>query len=211
MNKTRLEFLSDGVFAIVFTLLIIEIHVPEFGHAHVTNQELWRALLNITPLFISYYVSFTVLTMFWISHHALFGLIKSDLNRKIILINFAYLCMIAFVPFSSNLIGTHPDTQLSFVVYGLNIFAIGIINLAMLKYAHYSDDIDTSVITPRLFTQAHFRFTITPLFSLIGMGAIFISFPLALFFFAFPILFNIIPGGLDYLEEKFNLNFGEKE
>lgn len=207
MDKTRLEFLSDGVFAIVFTLLIIEIHVPEFHHSHVTNQELWQALVSITPLFISYYVSFVVLTMFWISHHALFGLIKHTINRKIILINFAFLCMIAFVPFSANLIGTHAGTELAFVVYGLNIFAIGIINLAMLKYAHYSNDIDTSIITPRLFKQAVFRFTITPLFSIIGIIVVFFSFPLALFFFAFPILFNIIPGGLNYLENKFNLNF----
>lgn len=208
MNKTRLEFISDGVFAIVFTLLIIEIHVPEFHHDHVTNQELWKALYEITPLFVSYYVSFVVLTMFWISHHALFGLIKNDINRKLILINFAYLCMIAFVPFSSNLIGTHAHTELSFVVYGLNIFAIGMINLLMLKYAHFSEEIDTTNVTPRLFKQAHFRFALTPIFSLIGIGVVFVSFPLALFFFAFPVLFNIIPGGLDYLERKLNLNFG---
>ena len=207
MNKTRIENLSDGVFAIVFTLLIIEIHVPEFHHAGVTNWELWQALYSITPLFVSYYVSFIVLVMFWISHHALFGLIGHTINRKLILMNFFYLCMIAFVPFSSNLIGTHSETQLAFVIYGLNILAIGIANLAMLKYAHYSHDIDTTQVTSRLFKQAVFRFSITPLFSLIGIFVVFLSFPLALFFFAFPILFNIIPGGLDYLEKRFKLKF----
>ena len=211
MNKNRLEFLVDGVFAIVFTLLIIEIHLPEFEPHHITNQELWYALVELTPLFVSYFASFTMLAMFWMSHHALLSLIKNTIDRKFILINFAYLCTIAFVPFSSSVIGTHPDNELSYILYGTNIFLTGIFNLALLKYAHYSDEIDTSSVTPRLYKQALFRFTITPLLSLFGIGVSFISFPVALVFFAFPILFNIIPGGLDFLEEKFNLDFGAKE
>ncbi|MCW1887996.1 MAG: TMEM175 family protein [Candidatus Moranbacteria bacterium] len=208
MTKTRIENLSDAVFAIVFTLLIIEIHVPEFHHEHVTNWELWQGLYSITSLFISYYVSFIVLVMFWIAHHALFGFIERNINRHLILLNFFFLCMIAFVPFSSNLIGTYSETELAYVIYGLNILAIGMTNLAMLKYAVYSKDIDTTEVSPRLFRQAKFRFVITPLFALIGIIMVFINLPLALIFFAFPILFNIIPGGVNYLERKFRLNFG---
>jgi uncharacterized membrane protein len=206
MEKTRLENLSDGVFAIVLTLLAIEIKVPALPEGHVTNMDLWWALWDMTPLFMSYYLSFIVLTMFWISHHALFGLIAKNINRMMILLNFFYLCMIAFVPFSSHLIGTHPMNELAFIIYGLNVLAIGIANYALLRYAVYSHEIDTSHVTSRLFHQAVFRLTLTPLFTLIGISVVFISIPWALFFFAFPIFFNIIPGALSYLEKKLHFS-----
>jgi uncharacterized membrane protein len=206
MDKTRLENLSDAVFAIVLTLLVIEIKVPEFHQDLVTNTDLWWALWDITPLFMSYYLSFVVLTMFWLSHHALYGLIAKNINRIMILLNFFYLCMIAFIPFSSHLIGTYPTHELAFIIYGLNILAIGVANYALLRYAVYSHEIDTSHVTNRLFHQAVFRLTLTPLFTLIGISVVFISIPWALFFFAFPIFFNIVPGALSYLEKKLNFS-----
>ena len=206
MDKTRLENLSDGVFAIVLTLLIIEIKVPEFHQDVVTNLDLWLALWKITPLFLSYYLSFIVLAMFWLSHHSLYGLIAKNVNRVMILLNFFYLCMIAFIPFSSHLIGSYPTNELAFIIYGLNVRAIGAANLALLWYAIYSNEIDTSHITRRLFKQAMFRLTLTPFSTLIGIAIVFISIPWALFFFAFPIFFNIIPGALSYLENKLHFS-----
>lgn len=206
MDKTRLENLSDGVFAIVLTLLIIEIKVPEFHHDVVSNLDLWLALWKITPLFLSYYLSFVVLAMFWLSHHSLYGLIVKSVNRVMILLNFFYLCMIAFIPFSSHLIGSFPKNELAFIIYGLNVLAIGGASLALLWYAIYSNEIDTSHITRRLFKQAMFRLTLTPLFTLIGIVAVFQSITWAVFFFAFPIFFNIIPGALTYLEKRLNFS-----
>jgi uncharacterized membrane protein len=206
MDKTRLENLSDGVFAIVFTLLVIEIKVPEFHQITVTNLDLWWALWDITPLFMSYYLSFIVLAMFWLSHHSLYGLIVKNVNRVMILLNFFYLCMIAFIPFSSHLIGTYPTLELAFMVYGLNVLAIGAASLALMWYAIYSDEIDTSHITRRLFKQAMFRLTLTPVCTVIGLLLVFISIPWALFFFAFPIFFNIVPGALNYLEKRLHFS-----
>ncbi|MEK9174002.1 MAG: TMEM175 family protein [Patescibacteria group bacterium] len=202
MDKTRLENLSDGVFAIVLTLLVIEIKVPEFHQVAVSNWDLWWALWDITPLFVSYYLSFIVLTMFWLAHHGLYSLIARNVDRIMILMNFFYLCMIAFIPFSSHLIGTYPNHELAFIIYGLNVLAIGGANLALFKYAIYSREIETSHVTPRVFKQAVFRLTLTPFCTLIGLSIVFLSIPWALFFFAFPIFFNIIPGALNYLERR---------
>ena len=206
MDKSRLEALSDGIFAFVLTLLIVDIKVPEFAHMPASNMELWHALISIAPLLMSYFVSFFVITMFYLSHSGLFSLFIKNVNYTLINLNLLYLCSIAFIPFSAHLIGVHSGTELAYVLYGLNLFITGLLSLCLLKYAVYSKEIDTSDASPRLFKQAHIRLSITPFFSLIGMGIVFYSVPLALVFFAFPIIFNVIPGSLNFLEKRFNLN-----
>lgn len=209
MNKLRLEFLSDGVFAIVMTLLIIEIHVPEFDHLNVTNGELWQALLHLSPLFVSYFVSFLVLSMFWLSHNALYSFFAKNIDRYLILLNMLYLCTIAFIPFSAHLIGRYPQNEVAFIVYGLNLFVTGSCSYFLLKYAILSKEIDTDHVSSRVFKQAAIRVTLTPFFSLLGILAASLGYlPVALFFFGFPIVFNILPGGLDFLERKFKFRIG---
>jgi uncharacterized membrane protein len=71
MNKTRLENLSDGVFAIVFTLLVLDIRIPD-ALEHATSPELYAAIGALGPFFVGYIISFFVLTMFWTSHSFFF-------------------------------------------------------------------------------------------------------------------------------------------
>jgi len=88
MNKSRIESLSDCVFSIVMTLLIIDIKVPPMTNAD-SAHELWGRLLLLWPLFRSYYFSFAILGMYWIAHHALFHLFVKHANRPMTYINLA--------------------------------------------------------------------------------------------------------------------------
>jgi uncharacterized membrane protein len=76
LSKSRTEFLIDGVYAIVMTLLVLEIGVPQLTHSDVAAGELPRRLLDLWPLFMSYGMSFIILGFFWIYHHVLFHYIK---------------------------------------------------------------------------------------------------------------------------------------
>lgn len=207
MNKTRLEALSDGVFAIVMTLLVIEIVVPELHHP--TDTELWTELHRLAPLFVSYFVSFTVLAMFWISHNFFYGAFTKVVNRQLVLLNMLYLSFVALVPFSAHFLGSYPDSRLVVFVYGCNVFILGLISASFLWYAIRSKEIDTTHISRRILTQAKIRSYLTPSMTLIGMAMIPFSLSFALFCYAFPIFFNIIPGLLNWVERRLGLDFGE--
>jgi len=96
MNKTRIEALSDGVFAIVMTLLVIDIKVPTFA-TEVSDSEIWAEIYHLLPIFGSYVLSFAVLTMYWVSHQFLITYMAKNIDR-----NLSYINM--FVPTQPNLL-----------------------------------------------------------------------------------------------------------
>ncbi|MFA9262229.1 MAG: TMEM175 family protein [Undibacterium sp.] len=207
MNKSRLEALSDGVFAIVMTLLVIEITVPELEHP--LDAELWSELLHLAPLFLSYFVSFTVLAMFWISHNFFYGAFTKVVNRQLVLLNMLYLSFVALIPFSAHFLGSYPESKLAVLVYGCNVLLLGMVSTGFLQYAIHSEEIDTSHITRRILTQARIRSYLTPGMTLIGIALIPLSLSAALFCYAFPIVFNTVPGLLNWVERKLRLDFGD--
>ena len=204
MNKNRLEALSDGVFSIIMTLLIFNVTVPIIAGAP-TEGQLDAALTGLIPLFTSYFVSFAVLAMFWISHNFFYGSFTRSINRKLVLLNMLYLSLLAFIPFSAHLLGTYPLLPIALFWYGTNLFLIGVVASIVLHYAIYSHEIDISHVTPRLLRQARVRSLVTPISTCIGLLCVYFSRPFALLFFAFPVVFNLIPGGLDVTERLFGI------
>lgn len=200
LNKNRLETLSDGVFSIVMTLLVIDIKVPQFFYP-LSNAELWSELQQLIPLFTSYAVSFIVLVMFWISHHMLFHAFSRTLNRQLALLNMIFLMFLALVPFSAHLLGTYIDNYPAVMIYGANILFLGLALFCMFTYALKSKEIDNGDVSPFMVQQARIRLSLTPLFVLLGMiVAYYGDIESGLYLFAFPIVFNIIPGSLTFVE-----------
>jgi uncharacterized membrane protein len=206
MFKSRLEALSDGIFAIVFTLLVIEIKVPEHLIER-TNTELFHAFTELTPLFFGYLVSFVVLTMYWMAHGFLFNILTTAVNRQMMYINLIFLGLIALVPFSAHLIGSYGDLNLAVIIYGLHILSISFMSNFMLQYIISSKEIDTSHNSARLIKQARIRQLLTFSFTIAGiLAAIFVNNSLAFLLYMFPIIFNIIPGSLNFTEKLFKFN-----
>lgn len=202
MNKDRLDTLSDGVFAIVMTLLTIEIGFSADFHA-INDADLWHALVSIAPLFVAYFVSFNVLAMFWISHNFFFHALTKNIDRGLVLINFIYLSFIALIPFFTKLVGQYPESRLAIQLYGLDILAIGIMTMVAYTYARLSKEIQTNDLAPRIQKQGLIRRIIVPIFTVFGLLAAYKNTNLALAFYAFPIVFNTIPGSLNALERWF--------
>src|SRR4051795_5303567 len=101
MTTNRLEAFSDGVFAIAITLLVLEIHVPEDP-----EHGLARALLHQWPSYASYVVSFFVIGVIWINHHAVFEhLARAD--RPLMGLNLFLLLWIVLIPWSTDLMATY--------------------------------------------------------------------------------------------------------
>ncbi len=121
ISKSRLEALSDGVFAIVMTILVLQLGGAAITDAE-TAAELDAALLAQWPVFVSYAMSFMVVSLYWISHHTYFTFIH-DVNETQLWLNLLFLFCLSFIPFAADLIGEHPDFRAGAVLYGLNLTA----------------------------------------------------------------------------------------
>ncbi len=93
-DPTRVLALSDGVFAIILTLLVLEIHVPELSG----DQGLWDALRELRPSLVAFLISFVVVANAWARHRDLFALIRRT-DRVVIWLNILYMLPLAMLPF----------------------------------------------------------------------------------------------------------------
>lgn len=128
----RMILFTDAVFAIAITLLVIEIKAPHIPHSFNPDQVV-NQLLDLTPLFIGFIISFFVIAIYWRSHHRLFSFIK-NYDEKLIWLNFLFLFTIILMPFSSAYYSENFDRHLPFYFYCLNVAATGLLNYALLAY-----------------------------------------------------------------------------
>lgn len=115
IDTTRTEALSDGVFAIATTLLVLNLGVPSIPRDDV-DRELPRAVAALAPELLSYILSFLVIAGFWMAHRAIFRQIV-DVNRPLSWLNNVFLMIIAFLPFSTGLFDRYAGEELAIVIY----------------------------------------------------------------------------------------------
>jgi uncharacterized membrane protein len=121
VSKSRLEALSDGVIAVVLTILVLQLGGEAISGAK-TTAELDAALLAQWPIFVSYAMSFMVVSLYWVSHHTYFAFIR-EVNETQLWLNLLFLFCLTFIPFSAELIGEHPGFRAGAIIYGLNLTA----------------------------------------------------------------------------------------
>mgnify|MGYP003553391087 CR=1 FL=1 len=199
--KNRLEGLSDATSAIVLTLLVIQIHVPELSDPDFYS--LMHGFFALWPPCVGYFVSFAVLAMFWMSHNFLYSISAKNINRQLVFLNLLFLCLIALVPFFSHLIGRYWEEPFAVALYGSHILLIALTHSVITAYAYYSNEIETEHVPSRIRKQGMVRSGVTIVSTMLGIGAAFVFIPLALFLFALPIVFNVIPGLLNRAERLF--------
>ena len=121
LKPNRIGALSDGVFAIVMTLLVIELSVPMISKLNASG-ELGGLILEMWPKFLAFAVSFLVLGILWSIHHFQFHFIKRS-NGMFTWINILFLLSVALIPFSTALIGEyHIYSKLAVIFWGINGF-----------------------------------------------------------------------------------------
>ena len=134
-RNERVIFLSDGVFAIVLTLLVLELHVPDLP-ADVSANELWHAVLALKPHFLSFLLSFMFISSTWFTHNQLFKLLEK-VDNVILWFNSLLLLMVCFIPFPTALIGQHFDKPVGIIILGsIWIITPSIIYIMMTRAYH---------------------------------------------------------------------------
>jgi uncharacterized membrane protein len=124
----RILALSDGVFAIAITLLILEIAVP------ATTSDLPKALLKLWPQYLAYVLSFVVIARFWVTHHLAFRLI-ARYDAVLVWLNLVLLMFVAFLPFPTAVLGEHNGSPAAAVLYGAAVVLAGAASAAYWWYA----------------------------------------------------------------------------
>jgi uncharacterized membrane protein len=140
ISKSRLEALTDGIFAIVMTLLVLEIAVPQIlsHEPDVVRAELPKRLFDLWPKIFSYVISFIILAIYWRGHHRQFHYIKHS-DGVLVWTNIMFLMAVSFLPFSTSLLGEYIDQQISVFIYGGNSIVIALLLYIQWRYAtnHY--------------------------------------------------------------------------
>jgi uncharacterized membrane protein len=136
-DRDRIVNLSDGVFAIAITLLILDIRVPDIPETMVSSQ-LPGALLSLWPKYLGYILSFVGISTFWIIHHSIFRTIRSY-NRIILYLNLLFLMVVAFVPFPTSLLGEYGNHQLPVAIYAATL-AVGRLLLTAIHWYSTRND-----------------------------------------------------------------------
>jgi uncharacterized membrane protein len=122
-STQRIEAFSDGVFAIAITLLILDLRIPAKELSDATS--LLNAILGLWPSYFAYVLSFAMIGIYWANHHYLFKLFART-DHGLNLLNLLLLMFIAFLPFPTQLLGTHwPDEASRPVV--VTFYAIGLL------------------------------------------------------------------------------------
>ena len=131
-NLDRLGGISDGIFAVGMTLLVLGLAVPTLG-AGATEGDLWQALLRLGPNVLVYAMSFMTLGIFWVGQGTQLGLLARS-DRNYTWLQLLFLLAVTLVPFSTALLARFPGFRLALVEYWLNIVFLGMTLLAGLQY-----------------------------------------------------------------------------
>ena len=145
----RLIALTDGLFAVAMTLLVLGLRVP--AGAIRTDHGLWEALLRLGPSFAAYLLSFTMLGTFWLAQHTLLG-IFGRCDRTLSWISLGFLFVVSLLPFSAALLAHYVHLRLAVGVYWLNILLLGAGLEAAARYGRTLVPGDDQQARPRLTT-----------------------------------------------------------
>jgi uncharacterized membrane protein len=141
LNKQRLEAFSDGVFAIVITLLILNIHVPD-----VPAASLGHALLQQLPQVFTYVLSFFVVALYWLAHHRMSHLVK-QVDGAFIWMNMTWLLFVSVIPFPTALLDRYPLQAIPIAIYGADLILANILGFLITLYLKARPHLVTAPIT----------------------------------------------------------------
>jgi uncharacterized membrane protein len=117
MNKNRIDALTDGIIAIIITIMVLEMNTP--------HEASWKALAELLPVFVSYILSYISIGIYWGNHHHIMHTLPL-VNSKIIWANFALLFFLSLVPFTTKWMGATHFDKIPVLLYALNFMFTGV-------------------------------------------------------------------------------------
>ncbi len=117
MSKSRLEAFSDGVIAIIITIMVLEFKVP--------HEATWQALIPVAPVFLSYALSFVFVGIYWSNHHHLLQVVE-HVNGRVLWANLHLLFWLSLTPFVTGWLGENKFATVPAALYGVVLLCAAI-------------------------------------------------------------------------------------
>ena len=194
-GKGRLESLTDGVFAIIMTILVFNISVPElilFTEGDLASERLSAKFADLWPDFLAYVISFSTLGAFWVAHHRIFRWVLY-VDRPLIWINISFLMIIGLIPFSTTLLTQYLDSQNSIFAFSFNAILAGLLIYVIYYYVKRNPDLVDKSIQALIEKSSSRRVVATILTYSVAIIFSFIYLQASLFLLLLVLIPEIIP------------------
>ena len=200
-STTRIETFSDGVIAIIITIMILELKIPDFNASH--NQYIiTRHLLNVVPHFAAYVFSFIMVGILWVHHHYLFHLLERT-DNFLLGQNLFFLFWMSLIPFVTGNMGANPILPISTALYGA-VMLMTTVCLAWMrshtirkKLVHTDKERIVNKKLLNISLKGRNQSFISSAVYLISIPVAYVSVYLSYLCFLIPVILFLIPSGID--------------
>lgn len=195
LKISRLEGLTDGIFAIAMTILVLDLRLPP----HVATDNLLLILKD--DVFIKLFIfvgSFIILGTLWVAMNFQLGLLER-LNRQYLWTNIFYLMVICIVPFSATLVSAFPNSPVSISFYAINLICASMGQLLTSQCAHFYN-LNKDIYTPPVRHAVLRRIFVAPIFYIASLVLAYWNTHIAFIMLLIPTLVYMIPGKVDHYE-----------
>ena len=165
-GEGRLTALSDGVFAIAITLLVLDIQLPVLS-PEPSGQEFAEALWAIGSSFTGYVLSFAVIGYYWTVHRRLFKVIKS-IDTTLVVLNLVMLAVISFIPFPTSVLAEYAPSGPAVAFYAGVLALAGLCQMAMILYPWRSEYMDGELPSRNIW-EVTLRTSVAPIVFILSM------------------------------------------
>ena len=179
----RVLTLSDGVFAIALTLLVLSLEVP----TGLPPGELGGELLNISPMMVAFLVSVGIISLFWFSHHELFAEVNR-VDHRLMWLNVAYLGLVVMIPFVQRVQGDYPLEPIAYVIFASVLALLNFLDLIMHRHVYRKRLLDRQWSRRRYRTEIRRGIVLTTGFLIsIPLSFLLVNFTIFLWILLIPI------------------------
>lgn len=186
-STARIEAFSDAVMAIIVTLLVLELKVPELAETF-SSAEALTSLGHLMPKFLSFAMSFLVVAIFWVNHHHFFHRLKHS-DRTMLWTNNLLLFWLCFIPFPTAFLGEHPFEMIPIMLYGL-VLLLAALSFVVMHHHAYRHNLFHDNISKKFLHRENVRSLFAPILYLTAIISAWFSITIALIIFVIvPILY----------------------
>ena len=189
-SKQRTEAFSDAVFAIIITLLVLEIKVPHLEN-HSSSEELLLALRHSLPKVLSWVVSFFFIAVMWVQHHNVFRMAEK-IDYGIVWINNLLLLSVSAMPFPTALMGEYPHNRPAVLLFGAVATLASLLQVWLYR-AIANKYLSTAYRQVKVLKNVKRAFVLAPLLLVVATAVSFISLLLPYVIYALVPFFFLLP------------------
>jgi uncharacterized membrane protein len=201
IGTTRVEAFSDGVIAIIITIMVLLLKLPNIDEL-LTARALTALMHQQAPYFGAYVFSFMMVGIFWTNHHHMFHLLEKT-DERLLLLNLFFLFWMSLIPYTTALIGANPLLSTSAALYGF-VLLMTTLSLALMrnytlrkKLVHRDKDRALTTTIYRVSIKARTRNWVGTAAYLLSIPLAYLNIYLAFVCFLIPPIIFFIPHGID--------------